>query len=199
MISNSSWIGALTHHSWFGPISGRLWSVGDIMCILKWIDIYYRQTFDISRTKSHNLDVSRLGLQLSLPNPLKPRVKSRMNVVGETLTGDAPTTSGDQQLYCLLQTTQLCLRWPWGSFRSCAKEGPIVGFKDPQGRGMGCALHPGHALQCPESCADQWSVQWGVWRCSWCASGFCPQRTALHSGAGDAFAWVPHWCAMGAS
>ena len=40
------------------------------------------------------LNVSRLGLQLSLSNPLKPGVKSRMkNVVGVAATGDAPTTS----------------------------------------------------------------------------------------------------------
>ena len=38
----------------------------------------YRKTYNIRRTKSHNLDVSRLILQLSLPNPLRPGVKSRM-------------------------------------------------------------------------------------------------------------------------
>ena len=32
------------------------------------------------RTKSQNLDVSRLVLQLSLSNPLKPGVKSRMKM-----------------------------------------------------------------------------------------------------------------------
>ena len=31
-------------------------------------------------------------------------------------------------------------------------------------RGMGCACHSEHALQCPEPCAGQWSVQWGVCR-----------------------------------
>ena len=49
----------------------------------------YRQISNISRTKSQNLNVSRIVLQLSLPNPLKPGVKSRMKVP----TGDAPTTS----------------------------------------------------------------------------------------------------------
>ena len=34
----------------------------------------YRQTFNISRTKSPNVDVSRLALQLFLRNPLKPSV-----------------------------------------------------------------------------------------------------------------------------
>ena len=36
----------------------------------------YRQTSNISHTKPQNLKVSRLVLQLSLPNPVKPGVKS---------------------------------------------------------------------------------------------------------------------------
>ena len=40
----------------------------------------YRKTSRISRIKSHNLNVSRLILQLSLPNPLKPGVKSSMKM-----------------------------------------------------------------------------------------------------------------------
>ena len=45
-------------------------------------------------TKSQNLNVSRLILQLSLCNILKPGVESRIeDVVGAALTGDAPTTS----------------------------------------------------------------------------------------------------------
>ena len=40
----------------------------------------YRQTSDIRRTKSQHLNVSRLVLQLSLPSPLKPGVKSRMKM-----------------------------------------------------------------------------------------------------------------------
>ena len=39
-----------------------------------------RQTSDISCIKSHNLNVSRHALQLSLPNPLKSGVKSRMKM-----------------------------------------------------------------------------------------------------------------------
>ena len=42
---------------------------------------------------------------------------------------------------------------------SCVKEGPVVGLKDPRGRGIGCACHPGHVLQGPGSCSGQWSVQ----------------------------------------
>ena len=54
-----------------------------------------RQTSKISGIKSQNVDVSRFVLQLSLPNPLKPGVKSRMklNVVGAAPTGDAPIIS----------------------------------------------------------------------------------------------------------
>ena len=40
----------------------------------------YCQTSNIGCTKSPNLNVSRLVLQLSLPNPLKPGVKSGMKV-----------------------------------------------------------------------------------------------------------------------
>ena len=40
----------------------------------------YRKLSNISRTKSQNLNNSRLILQLSLPNPLKPGVKSRMKM-----------------------------------------------------------------------------------------------------------------------
>ena len=47
---------------------------------VSWIFVFsiYRQ--NIKRTKSQNLNVSRLVLQLSLPNTLKPRVKSRMKM-----------------------------------------------------------------------------------------------------------------------
>ena len=40
----------------------------------------YRKISNISRTKSSHLNVSRLVLQLSLPNPIKPGVKSRMKM-----------------------------------------------------------------------------------------------------------------------
>ena len=38
----------------------------------------YRQTANIRRTKCRKLNVSRLVLQLALPNQLKPGAKSRM-------------------------------------------------------------------------------------------------------------------------
>ena len=40
----------------------------------------YRQISNISHTKSQNLNVSPLVLQLSLPNLLKPCVKLRMEM-----------------------------------------------------------------------------------------------------------------------
>ena len=55
-----------------------------LIIILEWkpesIITRYRQTSNISRTKSQTLNVSCLVLQLSLPNPLKPGVKSRMKM-----------------------------------------------------------------------------------------------------------------------
>ena len=40
----------------------------------------YRRSFDIRHNKSQDFDVSHLVFQLSLPNPLKPGVKSRMKM-----------------------------------------------------------------------------------------------------------------------
>ena len=42
--------------------------------------ITYRQVSNIRRTKSQTLNVSCLGLQLFLSNPLKPGIKSRMKM-----------------------------------------------------------------------------------------------------------------------
>ena len=56
----------------------------------------YRHISNIRCTKSHNWNVSCLVLQLSLRNPLKQGVKSRMKTgdvpVGAEPTGDDPTT-----------------------------------------------------------------------------------------------------------
>ena len=54
---------------------------------------YYHQIYNITRTKSKNLNVSRLVLQSLLLNPLKPGVKNE-DVIGAAPTADAPTTSG---------------------------------------------------------------------------------------------------------
>ena len=42
--------------------------------------IIYRNISNIRRTKSQNLIDSRVVLQLSLPNPLMPVIKSRINM-----------------------------------------------------------------------------------------------------------------------
>ena len=45
-----------------------------------WTVCIYRQFSNISRTQSPNINLSRLVLQLSLPNPLKPGAKLRMKM-----------------------------------------------------------------------------------------------------------------------
>ena len=55
----------------------------------------HRQTYNIRGTESHNLNVSRLVLQLSLSNPLKPGVKSTMKMKSEQRRH-----LSDQQYYC---------------------------------------------------------------------------------------------------
>ena len=44
------------------------------------VEVKYRQISNITRTQSPNINVSRLVLQLSLPNPMKPGVKLRMKM-----------------------------------------------------------------------------------------------------------------------
>ena len=64
----------------------------------------YRQTSNISRTKSQNWIASHLILQLSLPNPLKPRVTSRMKMSLEQRPQPMLQLHlSDQQFYCLLR------------------------------------------------------------------------------------------------
>ena len=48
-------------------------------CLVDWRTVY-RQDSNISRTKSQNSQDSRTVLRLSLPNPLKPDIKSRMKM-----------------------------------------------------------------------------------------------------------------------
>ena len=47
---------------------------------LKEKEMRYRQVPNISRTKSQHLKDSRTVLRLSLPNPLKPDIESRMKM-----------------------------------------------------------------------------------------------------------------------
>ena len=53
-----------------------------MLCYVWWAVMYgiYCEISNISRTKSQYLNDSRLVLQLSLPNPLKPGVKSWMKM-----------------------------------------------------------------------------------------------------------------------
>ena len=67
------------------------------------------KSLNIRCTKSQTLNVSHLILQLSLPNPMKPGVKSKNeDVVGAAPTGDAPTTS-EWSTILLLTKVQLIL------------------------------------------------------------------------------------------
>ena len=66
---------------------GGIFSAEDmkIMCLQKLHNnprdiTHYRQTSSIKRIKYQNWNVSRLFLQLSLSNPLKPGVQSRMEM-----------------------------------------------------------------------------------------------------------------------
>ena len=45
------------------------------------VDMKYHQTSYINHTKSQNLNVSNLVLEMTLPNPLKPGVKLRMKTL----------------------------------------------------------------------------------------------------------------------
>ena len=71
------------------------WPPGEreIMEMTSWWYETHRQTCNTSRTISQNLNVSRLVLLLSLPNPLKPGVQvENEDVFGAAPTGDALTT-----------------------------------------------------------------------------------------------------------
>ena len=52
----------------------------DDVWVVTHIRLYYRQVSNIRRTKSQHLKDSRTVLRLSLTNPLKPDVKSRMKM-----------------------------------------------------------------------------------------------------------------------
>ena len=63
----------------------------------------YCQTSSISCTKSKNFNVSRLVLQLSLPNLLKPDVKLKMKMSLEQRRQAMLLLYLNQQSYCLLR------------------------------------------------------------------------------------------------
>ena len=63
-----------------------------------------RKTSCISRPKSQNLNVSHLVLQLSLPNPMKPGVKSRMKMqLAQRRQAMLQLYLSDQQFYRILR------------------------------------------------------------------------------------------------
>ena len=63
-----------------GPLADK------ILNIYPWFNaVHGRATFNISGTKSQNVNVSRLVLRSSLPSPLNPDVKSRMKCIGAAL------------------------------------------------------------------------------------------------------------------
>ena len=70
----------------------------------------YHQTSNISRTKSLNLNVSPIILQLSLSNPLRPGENE--DVVGAAPTGDDPTSS--ERTTILLPTKVRLILEVWG-------------------------------------------------------------------------------------
>ena len=51
-----------------------------VCCCSVIVDLIYHQTCNIYGTKSQNLNMSRLDLQLLLPNTLKLGVKARMKM-----------------------------------------------------------------------------------------------------------------------
>ena len=68
-----------------------------------WSNFDYCQTSNIGHTKSHNLNVSLLILQLSLPDPLKPGIKSRMKMyLEQRRQAMLQLHLSDQHFYCLL-------------------------------------------------------------------------------------------------
>ena len=65
--------------SWYNSSLNHVMACS-LMVALSYQLYQYRKISNIRRTKSPNLNVSRLFLQLSLPNPMKPGVKSRMKM-----------------------------------------------------------------------------------------------------------------------
>ena len=88
---------------------------------------WYRETFNIRDTKSQNVNVSRLVLQLSLPNPLKPEVENE-DVVGAAPTGDAPTTSEWSKIVLPTKVRLKLEVWRYVSFRHFRQKRPSAYF-----------------------------------------------------------------------
>ena len=94
---------------------------------------YYRQTSNISDAKCPNLNVSRLVLQLSLPNPLKPGVNLKMKIRVPThsgklremafpwkireISGNLPSSSGNFRKQQNLR--EISGKFGYGRFKCC--------------------------------------------------------------------------------
>ena len=72
----------------------------------------YRKICNIRRTKYPNLNVSRLVLQLCLPNPMKPDVKSRMKMwLEQRWQAMLQLHLSDRQFYCPLRCVLYLETW----------------------------------------------------------------------------------------
>ena len=75
-----------------------------VQCNMHTADPKYHKISNIRRTKSPNLNVSRPVLQLSLPNPMKPGLKSRMKMKLEQRRQPMLQLHlSDRQFCCLLR------------------------------------------------------------------------------------------------
>ena len=122
----SAWFGARfwghikarAHRSLCGSCNDRVsiivWTVrfSSSPCVQRLLDLkqlykyvyscIYRKVSNIRRTKSHYLNDSRLVLQLSLPNRLKPGVKSRKKMqLEQRRQAMLQLHLSDRQFYCL--------------------------------------------------------------------------------------------------
>ena len=80
----------------------RYWD--NIVLIYLIIHCYYRKISNIRRTKSQNLNDAHLVLKSSLPNPLKPCVKSRTKMkLEQRLQAMLQLHLSDRQFNCLLR------------------------------------------------------------------------------------------------
>ena len=94
---------------WLETPSWSLWRQCNGSLCIDWKYIrtkimVYRQTSNISRTKSQNLNFSRLDLQSSLSNPLEPCFKSIMKMqLEQRRQGILQLHLSDQEFHCLLR------------------------------------------------------------------------------------------------
>ena len=106
------WYSHLVITSWHGQtfhITGVLLEIWNAMMLMwhhcyTWETTNYRKISNIRNTKSQNFNVSRLSLQLSLHNILKPSVKWRMKMQLEQCRhAMLQLHLNDQQFDCLLK------------------------------------------------------------------------------------------------